>query len=1105
MTTRKIILATLLVAALAAPAAAQNATTGAIQGVVTDASSGDGLAGVTVVVTSPALQGTQSALTDGQGVYKITNLPPGTYSATFYYGSDITVRRNNIVVSINKTTPGYVKLNASQAGGEVIVIDDKAPTIDVTSSKQGVTLDQDYTRNIPVPGRTFEDALGAAAGSSGDGLGVSFSGSSSLENSYVVDGVNTTSLTYGTVGSPLINEFIEEIEIITGGYNAEYGRATGGVVNVVTKSGSNEFKGSVFSYLTPGALVATVQRSPSAGSSIEGRSNLAYSADFGFELGGPIIKDKVWFYVGFAPQLVKVDIDRITKRHTDCRGVNPDGTLTDCNPAMYQDGLPDEDPNTGFALWEDIDTQNFNSQQTSYQFVSKLNFALAPEHQGQVSLIGTPTTVETRGVYGAPEATSFDYTNLTTDLSAKWTSKLNDNKTELEAVLGWHRDSSQANSIDDTFNDISRQNLYFGSLATFGRLGQETMKTMSFCTDNAAAGDPYPFIQNCPIGGGGYAAGGPGGLLDTTESRLSARLAGTQRAKLAGGHEIKAGLDIEDNRLHNVRDISGGTYYDNLYSNEFGNYNSIYSIRWVRLADPSVSDPTFDQNCQDDGSFGSTMYPCKYLDVDPVNGNTFNWAAYARDSWQPIPNVTLSYGLRYEEQRMRFAQSLRNRTDPFTGVHWGKNAMVLTGMFAPRVGAVYDWTKEGRSKVYGHWGRFYESIPMDINNRSFGGEVTYQQVYPLSECTDAFPSVPGTGLVGGPGCEGGAASQHTIYGAGTLVAPGIKAQYLDEYIVGVEYEVLEDLKLGVSYQDRRLGRILEDVSVDQAATYIIANPGEVPQGEIDKLEDKLAGLTDDPTDPNDAYSVLANQIEQYKKIRIFDKPRRDYKAIQLTAVKRFSRNFFAQGSYTYSRTLGNYQGLFSSSNGQVDPNITSQFDLIELLANQDGPLPQDRPHYIKLDGYYVFDFKRAGELTTGVRFRALSGIPRNALAHHYKYGFDESFLLPRGAMGRNPFDWGLDLHVGFSRKLGRGMELEVYSNLYSVFNRQATYDVDPSYTYDSANPIVGGSYEDLVFAKALGFSDGGETSDPVSRNINFQHTYARYAPFSASFGARLTF
>jgi hypothetical protein len=1165
MTIRNLFLASLLLVAAASPAAAQNATTGAIQGVVTDAASGDGLAGVTVVVTSPALQGTQSAITDGSGVYKITNLPPGMYSATFYY-SDITVRRNNIGVGINRTTPGYVKMNTSQAGGEVIVIDDKAPTVDVTSTNQGIRLDQDYTRNIPVPGRTFESALGAAPGSSGDGMGVSFSGSSSLENSYVVDGVNTTSLTYGTVGAPLINEFIEEIEIITGGYNAEYGRATGGVVNVVTKSGSNEFKGSVFTYVTPGFMIAEAERAASQSTALDGEGNLAYRADFGFELGGPIVKDKVWFYVGFAPQLARTNIDRITQRHTDCRGYyagatndidgnsvddgmddwDGDGTtnalediqpMTPCNPATpanggFADGDADEDPATGFVITEEVDRQRLHSQQTFYQFVSKINFALAPEHQGQISLIGSPGTADIAGVFGAPSATSFDYFNLTTDLAAKWTSKFNDNKTELEAVLGWHRDSSRADSIDDAVNDTPRQDLLFGTLGNFSQLGYETDRTRMQCQDSGGAADIYPFIDNCPIGFEGYSVGGPGGILDTTEQRFSARLSATQRIPktFGGSHEIKAGLDLEDNRLNNFRDISGGVYYQNLYSNELGAYDSIYSIRWVRLAPPGAAcdvdaecagdercvggdgaeggevtgacvSRSFEEDCVDAGAFDSTTLGCEYLFRDPVKGETVNWSAYARDSWQPMPNLTINYGLRYEEQRLRYSKSLQGTNDPFTGVPRGKNAMTLTGMFAPRLGAVYDWTKEGRAKVYGHWGRFYEAIPMNINNRSFGGEVTYQQVYPLTQCG---PEVPGFGGPSGPGCEAGSSSQQTIYGAGTLVAPGIKAQYLDEWIVGSEYEVIEDLKLGIALQDRRLGRILEDVSVDNADTYIIANPGEVPQGDIDALKDQLEDLMNNGGDPADI-AVLANQIEQFEKIRVFDKPRRDYQAIQLTAVKRFSKSFFAQGSYTYSRTKGNFQGLFSSANGQVDPNITSQFDLIELTSNQDGPLPQDRPHYIKIDGYYTFDFKKAGSLTTGLRFRALSGTPRNALGRHYRYGFNESFLLPRGAMGRNPFDMGLDIRVAYSRALTRGMEMSVFFDLFGIPNRQTTADVDEAYTTDSANPIVGGTYQDLVFAKALGFSDGGETTDPVVKWPNFGNTSARYAPLYAQLGARLTF
>jgi len=165
---------------------------------VADTQTGEPLAGVTIVVTSPSLQQSQSTLSDGTGSYKISRLPPGSYQIVYYY-LESQAKRTGVEVSINKNTQIYQKIDTNAGGGEVIVVQGN-PTIDTTSTTQGVTLNQDYIQNIPVPGRTFTSALGAAAGTQNDGVGVSFSGSASLENQYVVDGVNTTSLGGGNKG-----------------------------------------------------------------------------------------------------------------------------------------------------------------------------------------------------------------------------------------------------------------------------------------------------------------------------------------------------------------------------------------------------------------------------------------------------------------------------------------------------------------------------------------------------------------------------------------------------------------------------------------------------------------------------------------------------------------------------------------------------------------------------------------------------------------------------------------------------------------------------------------------------------------------------------------
>jgi hypothetical protein len=262
---------------------------------------------------------------------------------------------------------------------------------------------------------------------------------------------------------------------------------------------------------------------------------------------------------------------------------------------------------------------------------------------------------------------------------------------------------------------------------------------------------------------------------------------------------------------------------------------------------------------------------------------------------------------------------------------------------------------------------------------------------------------------------------------------------------------------------------------------------------------------------------LTRDLGLFKGIRLFDKPGRDHTALHFTLTRRFSRGLFVQASYVYARTRGNYPGLISYDNGQVDPNISSQYDLIELLGNRIGPQRTDRPHYIKLDGYYMWDFKKAGRLTTGIRFRALSGIPTNALAAHYLYGGDESFLLPRGQLGRTDFEHGLDIHIGFGRKLRKNMELELFFDIYNSYNRQGTFNVDDTYApqfslsqggtggiEQNANPVNGGTYDDLIWVKVID-ANGNESASPLGRNPNFRNTNARYTPAYGRLGVRLTF
>ena len=173
------------------------------------------------------------------------------------------------------------------------------------------------------------------------------------------------------------------------------------------------------------------------------------------------------------------------------------------------------------------------------------------------------------------------------------------------------------------------------------------------------------------------------------------------------------------------------------------------------------------------------------------------------------------------------------------------------------------------------------------------------------------------------------ASEQLIGASGVLVAPGIKSQYMDEIIAGFEYEVIDDLKIGVvvpepPHRPRDRGR------VDRRREHVHhREPGRV----VGRARSRSSRTRiDRDRRPGDEGRGCRTQLALFQGIRIFDKPRRDYNALQFTVTRRFSKKLYVQGSYTYSRTHGNYPGLFSYDNGQVDPNISSQYDLIELLA-----------------------------------------------------------------------------------------------------------------------------------------------------------------------------
>src|SRR5947209_282678 len=277
------------------PLAAQ--TTGSISGHVTD-TSGATLPGVTVEATSSALQGARVATSDVNGLYRLPLLPPGRYTVAYTLAGFGPKKQAAVAVLLGKETA--VDTVLSPAMTESITVGSFAPPIDTSSHTLGTNLNAAQIETLPTA-RNYSAVVQITPGVSTDAVqaddkqtpSITVYGSSGAENAFIVDGVNTTNSEYGFQGKELNFEFIEALEVKTGGYEAEYGRATGGIISVITKSGSNELHGDLFGYDNSDSLQTNSK-------SVVGPTPGGFTKkDYGVDLGGFILRDRLWFFGAF--------------------------------------------------------------------------------------------------------------------------------------------------------------------------------------------------------------------------------------------------------------------------------------------------------------------------------------------------------------------------------------------------------------------------------------------------------------------------------------------------------------------------------------------------------------------------------------------------------------------------------------------------------------------------------------------------------------------------------------------------------------------------------------------------------------------------------------
>ena len=1017
---------------------------GTLTGTVTDAATRAPVVDVVVTATSPNLQGEQIVVTDASGFYRVPNLPPGAYTLRFDKEAYKPLARDGITLRVETTIRLNVELLPEALQAEEVVVVARAPTVDVGSSSTGASLNSEFTRRVPVvaPGgkgsasRSFEAVAGAAAGAVDDtsGFGASINGASAAENSFLIDGLSTNNPGFGISGTPLSSEFVGEINVVTGGYLPEYGRSTGGVVSANTKSGTNEFHGGAYLNYSPGQLEGSRHAVPRDAQSVLFQPKLRYEGDIGADLGGPLIKDKLWFYAGVNVSQTAYDIQRSVNRLK-----------------LDAMGMPIVDDKTGFTQTEPVpgNITHYDAKLSTFQGLGKLTWALNSSNRLTLTFMALPSAsggtnqfginprdgqpeVDTAAKEGGTvQSLGHRYQSNPYDTTLRWTTESPKKNLTVDTLIGWHRqsesflpsDGSQIGSKNP--NDLSNQpTIQWTNPGHNLPQLDPTLKNGNMCNGPASTPVLCPVLPQ-------FNSNGPGQLDAQKYDRYQASSTLTYLFSGFGHHIAKVGFSVEYTDYAHTKSYSGNVQYQ---ENDDGTIGDQFRFGYLSAPDTPVGL---------DGSTGRVLHTQSVIA-----------GGFLQDSWSIVDKFTLNLGVRYDTQAL-YADG-------------GQLGLLLPNQWSPRLGAIYDPTQSGRSKIFVNYAKYYENVPLDLADVALSGEPHTLASY-NSTCSPAQIVASPKGCLNDASAvvQGSATNpnqKYTAFGAGASpVDPNLKPQSTHEVVFGGDYEIFHDARLALTYTRRWVGDLVEDMSRDNLQTFFLGNPGE--------------GVASD-----------------------FPKARRDYDAFALQFVKNFRDNWLLNASYTLSWLRGNIGGLISQD-GVIIPNHTADFDSKGLTINRDGYLPNDHRSSFKVFGAKEWVVTAKHHLTGGLALHALSGAPTTALGRDTDYGLGFAFLEQRGTGPRLPWQYSADITAGYRFAINKNHVLSVSIDIYNFANLQQASDLEQNYTTSVVTlPAKGGKLSDAVYA------DGADAGKPVQKDVkNYGNPTIYTNPRTFRFGVRWTF
>lgn len=879
---------------------AQTIPTGKIIGSITD-NENNPLPGVTITISSSALIAPVSTVSNEKGQYRFVSLPPGTYRTKFELEGFKTVIREGIVLRSDQTINMDIRMEQGKIAEEVLVIGE-SPMIDIQKTEVGVVVTQELIQSLPLR-RDLSSIFNAVPGM----FDRTAHGSDARSNNFVVDGVKMQDPVTGDPYQTVPWNAIEEVEVITSNQEARYGAVKGGMVSVITKSGGNDFSGSVNFYYRNKQL----QSDNTKGTPLEGQFvGFRYQYQPGFTLGGPIKKDKVWFFVS-------LDYDNSSNYVS---GFPAPANFGDPRPANAPVGQSSISP---FAkiTWQ-INKSNkliFSGYYKSYRW----------DHRGasQWTVLDANVKEDTAVNIATLQWTNIVNSNFFFNLKGSWYS--------LHQYL--LANNNLAPIVDYALDAVNR-----------GGAGSDWWYLRRRAQFN---GDATYFIDN-----------------------------------LFGRHELRAGIDTEF-----AFDITDCAYYQ---------------------------DPRFD------GVFPAGF---KAVDIELWNGipqwvwvgteykqknNLVQVGGFIQDSWSPAEKLVLNLGFRYDYAQGYYPPQRSKATGDW--VNEKRIKAIDFSMISPRLGLSYDFLGDGKALLKASYGRYYAPLLMIFYYFNNPNQRTSFSARLNPDWSVAYTTPPWS-----PGM--------------TEVSSNLKSPYADELSVGLEYEIINNLSVGVNFLSKLEKNLIDDVERGHLDWAHYEQTGELiwtgyhPVYGIDPFSGDQVVFYEMDDDFGDYHFVFQNVPGIARK----------YRGLEFKVIKRMADRWSLNASYVWSRGVGILNTTRNQSTG-----FSGFYDDPNVMINAYGKLEHQREHLFRIQAVYMgpWGINLSGyyQFGSGEPYTRIIRTSEVGLGNLYQ-GRVSIFAEPRGSY-KLPDQHLLDLRLEKTFNILKG-QVGLQLDIYNVFNNNRATSV----------------------------------------------------------------